>query len=791
MAIFTIVRSLWKKRKVYSISVFLMMILVSLLLFSSLSIFFEGQNSLEKAYIAVNSPDILLVLRQENVDEKITSSISNRDDIDKTRTSSVVLLTAKDVRVNGKILGFEGFADIYNPDIYNYKLENNNQIELEEGEILAPVLFQADYNAQVGDVLEIDINGENNTYRIADFFEDPVWGSNMIAFSNILFCKKDLEKIKVDYGHIITMFSIYTNEQKSDMDVRTNIFNAFPVLQEQIVISTTKSITFQAALMIPMTVASIFIVFSILCIIVMIFVIRHAIHSAIEVDFAMLGVLKAVGFTHGQIILAVLWQYVILTVTGTFIGMVAGFFVIPVLGTPIFQLSGLIMSKRPSILLAFITLVALILFSISTIWILSAKTRKISPVRALRQGTAPVYFRSRLNIPLQSLSYFSINLRIAIKQFLSRFKRYISLIFISLLLTFTIILMSGIVAVFADARQSMRQMGFRWSHIEIAIIPSAFSSGKFESPKNMKEYVDTIVTEIESEYPVEKVSRQDFVDLKVENQMILVNICESYLPEEILPPVRGRHPVYKNEISLGTALAALIDKDIGDSVMVEDHKGNQKEYLVSAVVQTANNMGMFASLPFSAWQELDAENDLMRRNFIFKEDEKADEYFREIEKQYESDLLEVSSIKEQADGILNPVNSILQSMTLILYIITFFVIGLITALLVIIAIYRESMDLSIFKSQGYTTGQLRKQFLFRFTIVSLIGGALGVITAVLFGETAASAVFAIMELARFSPELTPASVSIPFLFVVLITILFSWLASGKVKKISPRILIRE
>ena len=76
--------------------------------------------------------------------------------------------------------------------------------------------------------------------------------------------------------------------------------------------------------------------------------------------------------------------------------------------------------------------------------LITRKITKISPVRAIAFGNAPVYFSSRINFSLDKASLIPLSIKIAAKQIITHLKQYVMLFIVVGILTSFIISIASI-----------------------------------------------------------------------------------------------------------------------------------------------------------------------------------------------------------------------------------------------------------------------------------------------------------------------------------------------------------
>ncbi len=106
-------------------------------------------------------------------------------------------------------------------------------------------------------------------------------------------------------------------------------------------------------------------------------------------------------------------------------------------------------------------------------------------------------------------------------------------------------------------------------------------------------------------------------------------------------------------------------------------------------------------------------------------------------------------------------------------------------------LYKEQHDLGIYKSLGLLSGRLRLAFAVRFGIVSCLGSAAGIVLSVYLTDPLADRILRVCGISHFTSHPGLPYVVAPGFVVCALFLVFAYLASGKVKKVQPGILIVE
>ncbi len=290
-------------------------------------------------------------------------------------------------------------------------------------------------------------------------------------------------------------------------------------------------------------------------------VIRSAINSAIETDFTNIGILKALGFSSSQILMTIILQFSALSFIGTMLGAGISIIIIPYIGNVALAPTGLVWFGFPSVIMMSIVLVILLVVINLLVFVTSRKVMKITPVEAISGGEGDIYFNAYVNIPLRKLSILPLNIRMGLKQLLTKMNQYMMLMIITMILTLVTGMTLIMVSSFSDLRTTYRIFGYENTNVEIKA--------------DDEEVIENIIKEVSAKYTVHYSNLKTYHNLSIGSESILTTISKDFEKSD-LKPTKGRFPKYDNEVSLTKTLADYFHKKIGDTLIISDVSGEKK-----------------------------------------------------------------------------------------------------------------------------------------------------------------------------------------------------------------------
>ena len=622
-------------------------------------------------------------------------------------------------------------------------------------------------------------------YTVADFFEDPFYGSSNIGRKRFFINQNDfskLSKLKVKEFKNLIQINTFINDRYKDKDINKVIYN----LNQKIGIEKygDMCITLEAfkkyAFLLTNIIGAILLGFCTLLFAIVIIVIGYSINSNIEMDYVSLGILKSIGFNNRQIRLILLLQYMLTNVLAGGIGLLLSEFLLKPVGGFLLTTTGLFLSGNIKVIACLGILGSLLFLLGIFIIVITRKITKVSPVRAITFGHAPVYFSSRINFSLDKASFIPLSIKISGKQIITHLKQYVMLFIVVGILTFFTI--------------SIASMSNMITGDDVATVFTSSSSDIRISYTNKEDIlvVNEIIKEIESETNVKGKFKLEGNSKSVDDSRKLVMVMEN-LDEVLSKPLEGRNPKYSNEVVITTVMSDLLQKSIGDTIVVENSKGDKSEFIIVGLNQNSRDVGKNITMLEAGMRSLEPDFTLKSTEFQIEDREESNNIVEKLKEKYKKykDVIIITDTykleKESMKSITNTINSAITGT----YIIAIIVVGLISILVCSNTLQKEKIDIGILKAQGFTTKQLRGQFTLRFLIVALVGSRLGIILNILCNDYIMSLLFKNAGLSNFVTVYSIKTLMEPVAIICTFTCLFAWLVTIKIKKVTPKNLIQE
>ena len=788
--ILTVIKGNFRKNKGSYISIAILMFVVSLSLTAVFSIIKNTNERDVSAMDEVGFGHIIAAVDYqsgiENYEDYKSFCESLAEDIEAQevveRADLVECMFFQIYDVNGGEGNSTTFTVSYEKSGLNYKIydENDNELEnftLSKGEIIVPVSFKTLYHTQIGDIVTLGKEGEEDLYyEIAAYMEDPYMGSSLMGIKTLLISDEDFSELHGSYNGSGIILSVFKNEASGLTDVEfEKVLNQETHYAGYSWVTLTRTQAQNYMTMLTNIFSGILVIFVIMLVVATFIVLSHNINSSIEQDFVNLGILKAVGMTNKKIRLSIIYGYMLVGVIGAVIGIPVAMPIIALVNSMTRPAVGLYVESTPAVFESVLSLVAIFIVIGVFIGVKLRKISKISPVSAINGGRKDVHFSSLFKLPI---SKKGLSTSLAYRQLTSGKKHYISAVLITTILTFFMVTISDMCIYFSDDDKINDMFSPVTCEMVINVAPDEHYEERLADVENIiSKYTEFDRFVYGSTY------------MLLDDTQIWCGIISE--PEFVKNVYDGRTCTYDNEILITEYMTENYGIEIGDKVNVS--LGDKTaDFIAVGYYQCTNDTGKNITMSLDGYYRIVGRPEgksTYTYCYDLADDEYCDEICAEIGAKYKIEEVYVEENDDwQGD---DPIMAALYGITILIYVLSGVFIA-ITVILVCAKIFaKEKQDYGIYKALGFTSAKLRRQFAARFVICAFAGAVLGIICTLLFADSMVSVILEMFGMYNFSSSLSLGAVIIPAVFMSVVYYLFSYMVSGKMKKVTPRVLINE
>ncbi len=774
MEIKTLLKSNLKSHRGTVFGVFILILLVSLSLGTVLTVWNNSGRYVNSEIDRLGYGDLTVWVSGLPEAAPLAEEISALDEVESVGVQSLVF---SEYEIGERESDSEGQLITYDPERYPYKFFDNDlsgyrdaPAEIEQGEVYVSASMASMFGVQIGDSITFPIarSGGDITFTAAGFYEDPFMGSSMIGMKGFLINRQDHEKIAgmireagadslAREGFMLLIF------QTSGSVLTAARFNA--LLNENTSLQSYGEFTHsrEAISGFMLTLQNVFtallLAFVVILLLASMAVLSHSIGSAIEQDYVSMGILKTMGFTSGKLRKIQLLQYLI-TALG---GMAAGTLLsVPAAGL-ICQMTvtttGLLIPSALPLGICLAALAAILLLLMGFVWLRTGRISRISPVNAVRGTWKKSSGSRRAALPVKKKG---ISFWLALRQILSSRRRYIGACLVAVFLVFFASLIGRVDAWLGPNGEGLMD-AFNPSDLHIAAQPMGETG------------IEDVEQTIESYTAITDSYLLGMPGVSVNGVDMTANVITE--PERF-HLLSGQTCREADEVVLTEFVAADLGVSVGDTVTVAGGLGSG-DYVVSGIYQCANDMGINIGMNREGYDLIGEEAPAIWCTHYFLADPSLQpEIMQALQESYGGDVYLHENSWPGLYGIL----SAMQLLIVFLYAMVILFVLVVTLLTAGKLLRAEQRDLGIYRTLGFSAGQLRRSFALRFGVIALAGSILGTILSAFLTDPLVAVLMRMEGISNFSSHPDIFTAVLPGMVVIVLFLLFSYLTAGEIQK---------
>ena len=784
---FLLVRSNLKKSRKTSFAFFLLLMATMLLSYTG-SQLTEGFRRLYKEKVAeTNSADFAAVLPRnfcERYQEEIAGFRQAEEEILVMETSDALLLRNMDIQagngepVNGSwmIRDADREGTLSSLKIVEY------MDQMPENGIYVPYVCRTFFGFGLGDMLTISSGEWDETFIIAGFTEDVLFGSRSnIAFDLPQASFRSLqEKTGADCDAAVVM--IKTEGSVSGLANRFSEFVAGRSDGEMFY--NTSDINYAEAsrsnnlnIYVAVMNAASFIGIA-ACFMVIWFHMRNT----LDKDLKELGTLKAVGYGGGQIVMSYVLQFLFLGLAGGMAGIGLSQCIMPEVIKNIATDIGFVWNTAFLGRAAGRNLLAVLLVIGAVTLFLSRGIFRIRPVEAI-QERGKVQPSGRKGGMTMESSPFPVNLSIIFKMISSeRIKSILTGVVISVIMCvagFAVILYVRLVN---DKGGMLQVTGTEVYSVNVQ--PSRPEDAAEIAREMEREGVRKVMLAVEP-----GISR-----LLCDNGVYAaLGVYSDYGALENPSLYAGRYPKHENETAISGNLAEALGKEIGDTIEVSQifqEAAGEGTFLIVGLTQGTYTGGMDIYLTMEGLSLVDPGAQWQTVHIYLEEGIDAEEYCSRLEERFLDRISYAGGFERVFYSQLAPIISSVSGVVSFIMAVMFLLVIIMGYFVTNSILLTHKRDFGIMKALGYSNGQIISQTVVTFMLYIAGGSLLGGI-ALYFGSNAVLAgLFRGMGVYQLTFRFPAVWIVVLVLCMEAAGCLTAFLSAWRVRKIVPCSLIK-
>lgn len=710
------------RNKVVTITLFIFILLASMLVSSSINIIVELTDSMTSLFQKSHTPHYVQMYSGKLQQKEIDKFSAKTPYIKKQQTSELLNVNGANIFLGNKVENqansvLENSFTKQN-DKFDFLLDMDNQImQIKDGEIGVPVYYMKQSNLKIGDTIKI-INGNFfMEFTIKDFIRDSQMNPSLVTSKRFLISDNDWNTLKSNIGESEYLIEFILDD--------INKISEFETLYQSTKLPQTgTSVTYSIYKLLNSLsdgiVITIIILISILLITISILCLRFTLITTIEEDYQEIGVMKAIGIKNGNIQNLYLIKYLLIASFASFLGYILSLFIGPLFTKNIYIYMGAIDKTIFSILVPFIGSVLVFLSVVFFCKVILKKFEKISVINALRGNRSTNSVKYGFSFQIHKNKITNTNILLGLNEVFKKITVYGLLCFVYTICIFIMTVPTNFLNTIKSP-EFITYMGAGKSDIRIDL----------PQTKQTKHLFNSILEKINVDNDVKKYESFTTSSYKIRNKdgkIENIKIENGNFKTFPLTYVKGSAPMKENEIALSVINANELEKSIGDNLSIF-LKDKELILTVSGIYQDITYGGKTAKamLPSS-------EDNILWH--IVNLNLKPGVNVADKLKQYSINYYpaKITDMNNYTSQTLGSVISQLRLVIKLAVVMSIAISSLITAMFFKMLIAKDTPQTAIMFSLGFSTKDIRIQYITRALLILIIGTVLGVIMANTLGQ---------------------------------------------------------
>lgn len=711
-----------KANKLVSAATCIFMSVTAMLLGLSILLYASLADSIDSLMTEAKTPDFLQMHTGELDEDDVNSFSQQREDIEAMQICTFLNLQNSQISI-----GNESFENNMQDNglscqssLFDYLVDADNKvIHPSEGEVYVPVCYRKEYGIKSGDVMRIG----KEELIVAGFLRDSQMNSMMASSKRFLISEPDYERLRqLGSEEYLIEFRL---KDGSDINAFATVYKdaglpdngptiTYPLIRMMNALSDGMMI------LVVLLVSVVVLLISMLCI-------RYIILTQLEKDKTGIGMLKAVGISRRDIRKLYMSKYLILSVVGCMTGVIAAMIISGPVGAQMRELYG--NAGNTGLIYALMILGALaaegvILLSVNRTL---RRTDRLSAVDAL-YGRGCFGKKKNLWLPAMIITAAAV---------------------------FMILVPQNMKSTI-EAPEFVTYMGIGESHIRIDVRQTG----------NVRKIAGEVTEDIGHDNRV-----RDYVLMETGSYRTILQNGSSYdlmieNGDHSRFPVRyteGRYPENDREIALSVLNAEEMGVKLGDEIIVckemKDGTAEEISCSVCGIYSDITNGGKTAK---ACMKDPDDATPVMWSIIYLSlaDEDLTREWTNEYHDRYSSfeNGVKVTLIADYLKGTYGQTIRNISKSAAVSAAMACFVLFIVMLLLVRLVLWRERNDSSLKKALGFTTSDIRMEYLKKTLTYILPGIVLGVFAGIIPGQSMAALLLRSMGAYSFRFIIDPLTV---------------------------------
>lgn len=664
----------------------------------------------------------------------------------------------------------------------NFFDDDNKKIEtIPKGEVYLSRALMGDLSLEMRDTLYVKY--DEDTYlklKVGGYAKDALLGSDLMGTKRILVGEEDYKTLEQGSLMASTMYHVDSDDVKTlQMDYGKQTFS---------VSFGCDKATVKVTYLLDIVIALIVLVVSIGLVCITMIMLRFTISFTVKEEYEQIGVMKAIGIPEPGIRGLYIVKYVAIAILGAGVGCICS---VPFGKKMLSSVTQNIFVENSGTNVAMNVFVSVLVavIVVGFAYLSTRPVKKMNPMTALRDGMEGESFAKTGKIGLTK-GKLSVTSSMALNDIFSECRRYVILFITSLMGIWLLLMVANTVTTLQSDKTAVWFGLFRADFVMVDE-----TTGTWQSIEDAENYL----VQVKEDFKEKDIKAKDLrlelnANVKVEKGKDAYKVLSLQSvggSAEVYQFEEGTAPVEENEIAMATGIADKMDVSVGDKVTVTVGE-EEKEYIVSALYQSMNNMGEVIRFSEKAKVKYDSSYGSLGMEITMSDtlskDEK-EQMRKKIENLYPE--AKVSTMGEFIEEMLGGTVSQVGELKGLLFFIVIVINVLVVVLLQKMFLLREKREIATMKAIGFSDNALITWQMKRIGMVVFGGILVGVLTGEWFTQLTCGQVFKYMG-ARidFQLDILQGYILYPIVMFVVI-LLVCTLVTQRIRKIDVQTMNKE
>ncbi len=737
------VKNDFKKSRWITISMILFIGAASMLLSLSAILFVNLSRSIELMMNAAETPHFMQMHTGSIDHPRMDRFVASNESVSDFQLVEFVNIDAEHMLINGRPLQntVQDNGIVKQNQNFDFLLDLDNQpIQAREGEIFVPLAYFKDRSIKIGDTIAF----HGIPFSVKGYLRDAQMNSPLSSSKRFLVHASDFESI-LELGRVEYLIEFRLNGpdaiQAFEADyVKSGLESNGPTLTDPL-FRMINGVSDGLMMAVILLVSFIVVIIAFLCI-------RFTLLARLDDDYKEIGVLKAVGFHVRDIKRMYLFKYFLIAAMGSLLGFIVSLGLKGALleNVRLFMgISSTLVGEMTMGLLAAVFITVLVTAYVSMVL---RRIKRVSVTESIRFGVVHDQPKKRLKMSLEKTRIRNTNVFLALEDIGRKKKLYLTMGMVIILSVFIINLPTNMFYTI-DSESFITYMGVGECDLRIDV----------QQGENLEKVLSRVEMQMDQDARISTFSvfvARSYTALDEHGNEVRLKIELGDHEAFPIEYTEGKMPVAEDEIALSSINAEEVGLSVGEHLTIF-HDGTEKELFISGIYSDLTNGGKTAKAGF-----VDENSEIMWGIVYADLIDPARKAAVVSDYQDLFPTVKVSDIDAFIDQTFGTTKTSFRNASLVGTVVALFIVFLITVLFIRMLVAKERYKIAVLKILGFTTVDLRSQFIYRGLIVTVLAILIGIVLSLTVGERLAE-----LMIANFGVTAFTFSINVLFTYLIL------------------------